>query len=212
MHRSTLFILIIALLIATLGVLSVYSATFQKEGELWKEIYKRQMLWILFGVAAYLAVSNISYRRLLDWNYFLYAVMLLFLLLVFVLGIVRLGAQRWLKLLWFNFQPSELAKLIIVAFLAKYFSKKSVYELGQASGRFGIFRGIIFPFLFVIIPAGLIIEQPDLGSGAMIVILFFALLYLTEVRLKFILLFLLAGLMALPLFWHLLRDYQKQRL
>ena len=212
MNRSSFFILAIALTIAALGILSIYSATYQKEGELWRAIYRRQMLWVLLGVAGYLIVSNISYRRLLDWNYFLYTAMLFLLFLVFALGVVRLGAQRWLKLFWFNFQPSELAKLIIVIFFARYFSRKSADQLGRASGRFGVFGGIIIPFIFVIIPVALIVEQPDLGSGAIIVALFFALLYLTDVRMRYILLFFLAGLVTLPFLWHFMRGYQRDRL
>lgn len=212
MRNSFFVILIIAILICNIGISSIYSSTYQKEGELWQIIYKRQILWVFIGLAFFLIMSNLNYRRLWDWTYFLYAASLVFLLLVVILGVARLGAQRWLRIAWFNFQPSEFAKLVIVIFLARYFSRKSVNDISLLSKRFGIFQGIALPFIFVAVPMTLIIDQPDLGSGAILLFLFIAMLYLTDVKLKYIFIFLLIIIMALPFLWHLLRDYQKERL
>ena len=212
MRSSYFTILIIALLLAAIGIFSIYSTTYQKEGRLWQEIYKRQLLWAVIGLALFTLMSCLNYRRLWEWTYFLYIIALLFLLLVFLLGAVRLGAQRWLKVAWFNFQPSEFAKIIILIFLCRYFSGKSVNDISFASAKFGIWRGLLLPFLLVAVPALLIIEQPDLGSGAIILILFIALLCLTGLKLRYILLFLGVLLAAMPFLWHLLRAYQKERL
>lgn len=211
MRNSFFRILIPALIISLLGVLSIYSSTYQKEG-VWQGIYMRQALWLVIGLASFFIISGFNYRKLWDANYFIYAAALFFLFLVFVLGIIRLGAQRWLRFAWFNFQPSEFAKLAIIIFLARYFSRKSVNDTSLLSGKFGIFRGIILPFIFVAIPMFLIIEQPDLGSGTMLMLVFVSLLYLTNVRLRYILGLLISLILPLPFFWNLLRDYQKQRL
>jgi rod shape determining protein RodA len=200
------------LIIVGLGVLSIYSSTYQKEGTQWQDIYKRQMLWAAIGLACFLFFSNFNYRRLWDANYFIYGAALFFLFLVFALGVIRLGAQRWLKVAWFNFQPSEFAKLAVIIFLARYFSRKSADDTSLLSGKFGIFRGIILPFIFVAVPMFLIIEQPDLGSGLMLMLVFMGLLYLTNVRLKYIIVLFAASILPLPFFWHFLHDYQKQRL
>ncbi|MFA5095714.1 MAG: rod shape-determining protein RodA [Candidatus Omnitrophota bacterium] len=212
MRNSFFVILTIALLICSLGVLSIYSSTYQKEGELWQTIYQRQVLWIILGLFLFYVIANMSYRRFWDWTYFLYAIALVFLILVFVLGTTRLGAQRWLRFSWFNFQPSELAKIAAVVFLARYFSRKASDDTCLSCAKFGAFKGLILPFLFIAVPVGLIIEQPDLGSGMLILILFTAVLYLTHVRLKYIALFLLLVGSALPFMWHALRGYQKDRL
>jgi len=204
--------LIIAVLIACIGILSIYSSTYQKEGDPWQLLYKRQILWVILGLVLFLFISNFNYRRLWDMTYFLYALALFLLLLVFILGITRLGAQRWLKIIWFNVQPSEIAKLVLVIFLAKYFSTKSVDDVSLKVNRLGILRAFILPFLFIAIPMGLIIEQPDLGSGAMVLFIFLAMLYLSGVRLRYILLFLLIIIISLPVLWQILRDYQKDRL
>jgi len=212
MRNSFFIILIIALLICSLGVLSIYSSTYQKEGKLWQSIFERQMLWIVLGLLFFCIISNMSYRRFWDWTYFLYCASLFFLFLVFLLGSTRLGAQRWLRIGWFNFQPSELAKISMVIFLARYFSRKAVDDFDLLSGKFGIFRGLALPFFFTALPIALIIEQPDLGSGIILLILFIAMLYLTNVKLRYIIIFLLVIFLPLPFMWHFLRDYQKDRL
>ena len=212
MKNSFFKILILALILSTLGILSIYSSTFQKEGTIWQNIYQRQVLWVAIGLACFFLASRFNYRKLWDINYFIYALALFFLFLVFALGIVRLGAQRWLKIAWFNFQPSEFAKLAVIIFLARYFSRKSVEDISLLSGKFGIFRGLVLPFIFVAIPMFLIIEPPDLGSGLMLLFVFTSLLYLTNVRLKYIFILLTLLTLPLPFLWHFLHDYQKQRL
>lgn len=212
MLRSNILILILALLISVMGILSIYSSVSEKEGRLWQLIYKRQILWVTLGVLVFMIMSNLNYRRLWDWTYFLYAFSILILFSVFLLGIVRSGAQRWLRIAWFNFQPSELAKLIIVIFLAKYFSRKSAHDLSLVASRFKIFKGLILPAIFVAVPVFLIIEQPDLGSGAIVIFLFVVMLFLAGVRLRYIVTILLLVPLSLPFIWRFLRGYQKERL
>lgn len=212
MISSRFKILVIALLVSLASVLSIYSSTYQKEGQLWKAVYQRQMLWIGLGVFLFLFVSRFNYRRLLDFTYLMYACAVGLLLFVFLLGIVRLGAQRWISLAWFNFQPSEIAKLIIVVFLARYFSNKSTDDFSLPAGKFGLLRGVALPFIFVAIPMVMIIEQPDLGSGVMVLFIFAIMLFLAGVKLRYLALLLSAALASLPVFWHFLRDYQKDRI
>ncbi len=211
--RSSFFkIVVIALIIALMGILAIYSSTYQKEAKGWQAIYQRQILWIIIGLVFFAFFSALDYRRFEDAAYFLYCLAVFCLLLVFILGVIRLGAQRWLKFGWFNFQPSELAKLATVIFMAKYFSRKSVDEIFVSSGRFGIVRGLIVPFFFVAIPMGLIIEQPDLGSGMLVLFLFISMLYVTNVNFRYIFLFLTVLVLPAPVLWHYLRPYQKERL
>lgn len=212
MKNSGFIILIIAVLISLIGISCIYSSTFAKEGRFWQVIYQRQILWVILGLLCFYLISNLNYRRIWDWTYPLYFLALLFLFFVFVLGVVRSGAQRWLKIAWFNFQPSEFAKLILIIFLSRYFSRKSADDINLPSARFGIFKGLVLPFIFIAIPMGLIIEQPDLGSGVIIVISFFSILYLTNVRFRYIFIFLMLMVLPLPFLWHFLRDYQKERL
>ena len=88
--RSRKFnIFIIALLIAALGILSIYSSTYQKTGKPWEDIYKRQALWVLLGVLIFVFVSSMNYRSFWDLTYPMYAIVLFLLFLVFLLGAVH---------------------------------------------------------------------------------------------------------------------------
>ncbi len=212
MRNSLLTIFIIALLISTLGILSIYSSTYQREGDLWQNIFQRQILWVLIGIVLFFIVSGLSYRWLWDWTYVLYIIAVLFLLLVIFLGQERLGAQRWLSFGWFNFQPSEFAKIVMTVFIARYFSRKSESSGSLISGRFGIFRGVLFPLFFVSVPFLLIVDQPDLGTGLVVLFLFVSMLYLTNVKLRYIIILLVLLILPTPFMWHFLRDYQKDRI
>jgi len=204
--------LIIALLIASIGILSIYSSTYHKEGSGWKTAFKRQIIWVILGLLFFLIISSVNYRWFLDATYFLYGLTVLLLFLVFVIGVVRLGAQRWLKFFWLNFQPSELAKLTVLIFLAKYFSFKSIDDISLKVRRFGVVRSLLVPLFFIFIPVGLIVQQPDLGSAVMVFSVFIIMSFISGVRLKYILSFLSLILLFLPFLWHFLRDYQKERL
>jgi rod shape determining protein RodA len=96
--------------------------------------------------------------------------------------------------------------------LARYFSLKSVDDISVKAVKFGISRGLILPFIFVSIPMGLIVEQPDLGSAIIIFFIFITMLYISGVKLKYIVIFLLIFVLSLPVFWQILRDYQKERI
>ncbi len=212
MKSTNIAILAIAILISALGILSIYSSTYQKESLAWQTTYQRQIFWVILGAVLFVLMSNFPYHWLRDITYFLYGAALFLLFLVFILGAVRLGAQRWLRLAWFNLQPSEVAKLTLVIFLAGYFSRKSVDNVSLLVNKTGMLSGVVLPFIFIAIPMGLIIEQPDLGSGAMILAIFAVMLYLGGVRLRQIILFLALIILLMPVVWHFLRDYQKDRL
>ncbi|MEW6074924.1 MAG: rod shape-determining protein RodA [Candidatus Omnitrophota bacterium] len=212
MRDAGVRITVIALILCVLGIMSIYSNTHQKDDRYWQLTYQRQIFWVILGLVIFSIASHFNYRNLWDFSYFLYAFALFLLFLVFVLGVVRLGAQRWLKVAWFNFQPSELVKLMFVIFYARYFSAKSVHDVSLRVGKFGAFRAILLPLLFLSVPLYLIIEQPDLGSAVMIMMIFVVMLFLGHVKLRYLLAFIGLILVFLPLGWHFLRDYQKDRL
>jgi len=210
--KTELKIPAIALAISFLGILTIYSSTYMRKGEFWQSMYQRQILWVALGLVAYIVFSRINYRRIWDWTYVVYALVITLLMLVVVTGIIRFGAQRWLKIAWFNLQPSELAKFAVLIYLARYFSKKSPDNVGLNASRYGIINALIVPFFFVAIPAAFIIEQPDLGTAALIFFLFLSMLYLGNVRLKY-LVFLICLLAAvMPFAWYFLHGYQRDRI
>jgi rod shape determining protein RodA len=205
-------IIIIALLINAIGIFTIYSSVFPKESAGNISTFLRQIIWVILSLSALLLVYRLDYQRLWDAVYFIYGITVFLLILVLVLGIVRLGAQRWLKFLWFNFQPSELAKLATVIFLARYFSCKSVSSMDTNAKNYGIFDGIVKPFLVIAVPMLLILIQPDLGSSLMLFFIFVSMLYISGLRLKNILGLLATFLALSPFLWNLLKAYQKERL
>ncbi len=212
MRSSFLVIIIVTIIIACFSISSVYSSTYQKESKAWQDIYKRQIVWAALGFLLLFLMSRFNYRRLWDITYILYGITFFFLILVDVLGITRLGAQRWLRLGAFNFQPTEFAKLVMVIFLARYYSRKSFDSMYRIIHNQGFFRSLLVPFIIIGVPIAFIIEQPDLGSGLIVFFIFLAMVYMAGVRMKYLGSFLVCCLLPAPVFWHLLRDYQKDRL
>lgn len=212
MKNLNLKILLVVLLINAIGIFTIYSSVFPKQAAGNISTYVRQIIWVVISLLVLLSVYHLDYRRLWDGVYFIYGLTTFLLILVLILGTVRLGAQRWLKFLWFNFQPSELAKLATVIFLARYFSQKSISSMETGARHYGIIEGILRPFLIICIPMLLILVQPDLGSALMLFFIFIAMLYISGVRLKYAIGVLLIFLILSPLFWHFLKDYQRERL
>lgn len=211
MTKFAFRLIALILLVALFGITTIYSSTVNSPFLAERLLYWRQIAWFFLGLICLLSVSQISYRRLWELAYALYAIGIIFLLIVGICGLIRLGAQRWLKIFWFSFQPSELMKLIVVIFLARYFSKPGL-GLREGVQEWGFAKAVLVPFAFISLPVILILEQPDLGTAAFIFFIFIAMLFVAQVNLRFIALILLSIVLASPLFWHLLKDYQKARL
>ncbi|WP_209125462.1 stage V sporulation protein E [Alkalihalobacillus sp. BA299] len=162
------FLLMIATIaLLTIGVIMVYSSS-----AVWAQykfddsffFAKRQIFFAGAGVAAMLFIMNVDYWTWRKWSKVL--IIICFILLIVVLipgvGLVRGGARSWLGVGAFSFQPSEFMKMAMIAFLAKYLSEnqKKITSLK---------RGLIPSFSLVLLAFGLIMLQPDLGTGAVMV-------------------------------------------
>ena len=188
-----------AVVIFIAGLLFLFSATYSKN----IDFIIRQIAWFLTGALFFIIIINVNYRKIISLGYIFYFLSLILLLLVFFFGSKRLGAQRWLELWSFNFQPSEFAKLFITLALIQYLTEHKVYK--------GI-KNIVITFFIMLVPFILILAQPDLGTALMLVPVFFVLLYAWGARLKHLFFIIGGGLVASPLGWFLLKDYQKDRL
>jgi Bacterial cell division membrane protein len=191
-----------------IGLAAIYSATLERAQEGAKMIFYRQLTWFIIGIAVLFIASNLNYRRLFEVSYILYGISIIFLIVVLFLGRHILGAQRWLEVGGFNFQPSELTKFSVILILSRYLSHKRFY-----SGGFNkLWQGLIVPLILAGIPMFLIFLQPDLGTAALIFIIFISLVFYSELELKHLAIFIGLILGSMPFFWHLLKDYQKDRL
>jgi rod shape determining protein RodA len=197
-------LLTIVFVICIGGLFILHSAT-QVKGLPFVESYVfRQISWIALAAVLLLLTINISYQKFIDISYALYAVNVILLALVLILGRERLGAQRWFAIGDFAFQPSEFIKISFILVLASILGSKRV-NLEYA-------RALILPLVALAVPFVLVLVQPDLGTALLLIPIFFAMMYVGGARVKHLVILVLSGLAATPFFWHFLRDYQKQRL
>jgi rod shape determining protein RodA len=159
---------------------------------------------MLVCLLVFVVIINIDFRRILDWSYVFYSIIALLLIVLLFAGGTKMGAKRWLSIGWLTFQPSELAKPVLVLTLAFYLGNNR-YSLQSLKTLFISF--LITGLFFV-----LIFKEPDLGSAIVLLPILFVMLIAADVPLTFIFGSIFAGLITLPLFWNFLKDYQKRRL
>ncbi len=200
------FGLILAL--AVIGITTIYSATRPIMGGEHPDFYLKQMIWLSVSVAVMLVLVTIDYHWIERFAYPLSGVGLFLLLVVLFAGRASMGAQRWLNLGFFSFQPSEFFRIIFILAFSRYLT-----SLPQVMSRGEMTKGL---FVFGLIPLGLLIKQPDLGTGILLISLYAALSIAKGIRRKIVVLVLAIGLISVPFLgniaWEGLRDYQKNRL
>jgi len=198
--------------IMIIGLIALYSASFENL-RVSRQVFYDQLGCAVLGLILMYVISRVDYRHFYDFAYIIYALNVLLLLLVLVGGRHALGARRWIDIAGVNFQPSEVTKIAVIFFLARYFSKRRPRFLFDIIGKIEvILMEIIFPFFVVILSMALIFKQPDLGTAIVIFGIFVAMLFAGGLKARYVLGFL--GLIAavVPFGWHFLKSYQKDRL
>ena len=175
-----LFFTVLALVV--FGLVMLYSASFIFAQERMGDglgLIKKQMIFAVLGFGAMWATARLDYRKWSQWGYWVLGLALLLLALVLVPGVgARVGgAQRWLRLGFFNFQPGEFAKFAVLIFVAR--------QLDLKSDRLHLYRvGILGPLLMSLPAMLLWLAQPDFGTTAMICLVILMMLYLAGVSQK----------------------------
>ena len=195
-------LLIFVMLLCGLGVLEIRSAT---EHTKFAGAHIKQLYWITGGIVGMFLMSFINYQKLLDAVHWMYIVSIASLLTVIIFGQKYLGARRWIKMPGGgHFQPSEWVKLILILAVAKYFADLHQRELSWPDFmKAGAIVGV---------PMLMVLAQPDLGTALTYIPIAIMGLFLGGVRWKqAVTVFVLAGLM-MPLAFHVLKPYQRDRL
>ena len=164
----------------------------------------RQMIYFAIFMPFAIIISLIDLKFWYRSAYLFYYAACVSLLLVHLLGYTAMGATRWIDLGIIKLQPSELMKICIVFALARYF-----HDLGEQEI---CLKHLIIPTIMLIVPAALIIKQPDLGTGIILLMLGVIIFFVAGVQ-KWI--FIVGGIslgVAMPLMWKFLHDYQKNRI
>jgi len=192
----------LALLLLSLGVLAGVEV---RIGLHWVDNWHfQQLIGIAVGLAAGAAVVLVPYKTVVSRAYVLYAANLVLLVLVLLAGSERNNARRWIALPGFDFQPSELMKLTLVITLARFIRFRSSYKT---------FKGLWAPFLLTLVPMGMILVQPDLGTAILFIPILFTMLFAAGARPRHLLLVVLLGAAGIfPLYQWGLKAYQKERI
>lgn len=199
------FILLI-LTLTIISLINLYSATHGISPDRLSNTFLSQVVWyaagwILFGIVTFI---NLEVLKRLVWP--IYFLNLLFLVGVKFFGKSFYGAQRWLDFGFFRFQPSETMKVALVLVLASVLSKK------LTQGSLGV-KDLIFPALICLVPFGLTVVQPDLGTALVMGVIAATMALFTGINKKILLSILFIVPLCLPLVWNYgLKPYQKQRI
>lgn len=171
----------VSLLLVGIGVVMVYSSSAIKAQEKYGDPFlflKKQLLWMVVGVAVMVWAMYRDYRAFQRYAPLLFLASLLLLLLVLLpsVGVKVNGARRWLRLFGISFQPSELAKLSLILILASFFARKADRV---ESFLLGFAPPLVLSSLFV----GLVVLEPNLGTGAVLMLAAMSLCFMAGVRL-----------------------------
>ncbi|MBM3566792.1 MAG: rod shape-determining protein RodA [Alphaproteobacteria bacterium] len=188
-------------LIAVIGFVVLYSAA-GGNVDPWAS---RQMIRFAAGIVVLVVVAMVDIRFWFKHAYTFYALALVLLVVVAVAGRIGMGAQRWITFGPLNFQPSELMKVALILALARYFHGGSADD-----ARRPLF--LITPLFMILLPAALVMRQPDLGTALMLLMTGGIVFFMAGVRIWKFAAIALLGLAALPVAWHFLREYQKKRI
>lgn len=180
-----LVFLVIAL--ATIGIIAVGSAE--------PSLQNRQIAGFVFGIFLMLVISLFDYSVLLNLYWLMYIFNLVILALVIFMGEDTKGAQRWLTIAGIRFQPSELAKILIILFLAQYIYKHKEH--------FNTFKCISMCCILFAVPAALVLAQPDLSTTIVICLIFAVVMFTAGVRWRVIIGFLAVAIPCLMIFLYL---------
>jgi len=203
-HFDWLLLLVVVLLIGY-GVTMIYSSTRNAEDPHLMSAATRQLLFAVAGLGVLLAAAAIDYRIWGGVQRIVYLVALLLLVIALVLGQSQIGeVRRWIPLPFFDVQPSEIAKILVVLALAQYLASHE-----EDMGRLRLVLGAVG---LVALPTLLVLVQPNLSTAVLLFVVGGAMIYAAGLRWQHLAAFGAAGAAAAPLAWIAFQGYIRERL
>lgn len=193
-------LVLLVCVISSVGIIMLYSAA----GGQWDPWAKSQLVRAVPGLFLMLGIALVDVRVWMRSAYAIYASVLALLVAVEIMGHIGMGAQRWINLGFFVLQPSELMKPALVLVLARYFHGLNLDQIGRPIV-------LVPPLMLILMPVGLVLLQPNLGTALLLILGSGAIFFAAGVRLWKFALAIGGGLAAIPVGWEFLHDYQKQR-
>lgn len=207
-HVDWLLLLLVATIVS-MGLATVYSATYAQTQNQMSQLVWRQAIWAGAGCVLMFALLIVDYRKLERFAYVIYLAVVALLVLVPVVGFLSGGSRRWIHLGFFALQPSELAKLALIVVLARFFHRDA------AAGSHGL-KELVVPAMLFAVPAVLTLAQPDLGSAAVLGFVCVSLVLIAGLRWRSMLSLVLVGLVGVFVagqsLWGHLKPYQQKRI
>jgi rod shape determining protein RodA len=196
------YVLVLSILV--LGIISMF-AMYSTDGGEFKYHTNSHILrfFVFFGM--FFIISFIQIRFWHGTSYFIYFGIFLLLLVVKYFGLTSSGSKRWIDLYFMVLQPSELMKIGLILFLAKYYHRISIENINS-------FKHLILPITVLIGPIILVATQPDLGTSILIASGGIIVAWLAGVRAKFFIYSGIAMVALLPIAISFLKPYQKSRI
>lgn len=187
--------------IVTIGFFLLYDAG---KGDFFMYAYP-QMIKFILGLFIALMIGILDVRIIYKYSYFLFAISIFLLILVPIVGHTGKGAQRWLDLGFFKFQPSEIVKITLILAMAKFYHRVNANNISTL-------KNILIALSFIGIPFVLTLIQPDLGTSLLIAMIGVSIMFACGVSAWFFASIAGAAMIAGPIFWNfVMHGYQKQR-
>ena len=199
--RNFDYILLVCILL--LGFISLVTMYSTEGGKVLFHTKSHFIKLIVFTVMM-LIFSFINIKFWFSIGYFSYFVVISLLAWTYFFGITSSGSKRWIDLYFINLQPSELMKIFIILCLAKYFHRMKLENVNSI-------YTILTSLIIIILPMGLVIVQPDLGTSVLIAISGIAVLWFAGINYKYFIYTILGFLILLPFIIAFLKPYQKLR-
>ena len=191
-------------LILLLGVISLFAMYSSERGSFsyhtQSHLYRFSIFFLFFIIISFFNINYI-YKS----AYVFYIIILILLFAVDSFGVTASGSKRWINLFFINLQPSELMKVSLIAFLARYYNKIPLQNINRI-------KHVFIPFLSFMIPVYLVVMQPDLGTAVLIAITGLIVIWLTGFRIKYFLYSSFFFICLIPVGISFLQPYQKSRI
>jgi len=217
-----LCLLAAVLILIGIGIATIYSVgnpaehSPDSQGEDLSNKWEKQVVFAIVGLAGFIVINSINYRRFGTISYWIFAGVLLLLVILLVSKYIVVlpfakpinGTYRWI---WFSIgdralpslQPSEFCKLVYILALAWYLRYRSNYRN---------FKALIGPFALALLPMILILPEPDLGTVLLMMPILFTMLFVAGAKVKHLLIIIFMAVMVSPLLWFKMEDYQRIRI
>lgn len=194
-------LIIVTLALCTLGILQIYSAT---QGTKWEDAWWKQIIWVGSGLAMMWVLALIDYHTLLGRVFYFYVAAIGLLIATLVIGNKVFGSTRWIRVAGFTLQTSEFVKIVLILLAAKYLTDLKTETLDWKDlGKLAALVGL---------PMVLVMKEPDLGTALTYLPVLICGVLMAGLRWKYLLIITAILVVSLPIGYHFLKPYQKDRL